>query len=138
MVYKIMGNFNSDNFESILNKIKQHFKFMYKNEALYIALIDYSKKEDASVCMKKAFRPVRDFYIKEISEKNIMDEETVIIEWCRDNLVLLDRQRYEIREQEKLKQTMCALDNLERILAEKKRDMELSKEEEVKKDKNSL
>lgn len=138
MVYKIMGNFNSDNFESILNKIKQYFKFMYKNEALYIALIDYSKKEDASVCMKKAFRPVRDFYIKEISEKNIMDEETVIIEWCRDNLVLLDRQRYEIREQEKLKQTMCALDNLERILAEKKRDMEVSKEEEVKKDKNSL
>ena len=66
--------------------------------------------------MNKVFRPIRNYYIKEVNEKNIMNEEQSIVEWCRDNFVYLDRQRYEIEQQDKLQNAWKALDNMETIL----------------------
>lgn len=116
MIFKIQGDFNEDNFSKILNKLCKYFKFIYTNGTLYIALGDIKNKQEASALMSKTFRPVRSYYIKEINEKNIMNEEQSIMEWCRDNFVALDRQRYEIEQQDKLQNTWKALDNMEDML----------------------
>lgn len=116
MIFKIQGDFNEDNFSKILNKLCKYFKFIYTNQTLYIALSDIKNKQEASALMSKTFRPVRSYYIKEINEKNIMNEEQSIMEWCRDNFVALDRQRYEIEQQDKLQNAWKALDNMEDIL----------------------
>ena len=116
MIFKIQGDFNEDNFSKILNKLCKYFKFIYTNGTLYIALGDVKNKQEASALMSKTFRPVRSYYIKEINEKNIMNEEQSIMEWCRDNFVSLDRQRYEIEQQDKLQNAWKALDNMEDIL----------------------
>ena len=116
MIFKIQGDFNEDNFSKILNKLCKYFKFIYTNGTLYIALGDVKNKQEASALMSKIFRPIRSYYIKEINEKNIMNEEQSIMEWCRDNFVALDRQRYEIEQQDKLQNAWKALDNMEDIL----------------------
>ena len=116
MIFKIQGDFNEDNFSKILNKLCKYFKFIYTNQTLYIALGDIKNKQEASILISKTFRPVRSYYIKEINEKNIMNEEQSIMEWCRDNFVALDRQRYEIEQQDKLQNAWKALDNMEDIL----------------------
>ena len=116
MIFKIQGDFNEDNFSKILNKLCKYFKFIYTNQTLYIALSDIKNKQEASNLMSKTFRPVRSYYIKEINEKNIMNEEQSIMEWCRDNFVALDRQRYEIEQQDKLQNAWKALDRMEDIL----------------------
>ena len=116
MIFKIQGDFNEDNFSKILNKLCKYFKFIYTNGTLYIALGDVKNKQEASVLMSKTFRPVRSYYIKEINEKNIMNEEQSVMEWCRDNFVALDKQRYEIEQQDKLQNAWRALDNMEDIL----------------------
>ena len=132
MIFKIQGDFNEDNFSKILNKLCKYFKFIYTNQTLYIALGDIKNKQEASVLMSKTFRPVRSYYIKEINEKNIMNEEQSIMEWCRDNFVTLDRQRYEIEQQDKLQNAWKALDNMEDIL---KNQMLNNKENNKNKDK---
>ena len=116
MIFKIQGDFNEENFSKILSKLCKYFKFIYTNGTLYIALGDVKNKQEAFVLMSKTFRPVRSYYIKEINEKNIMNEEQSIMEWCRDNFVALDRQRYEIEQQDKLQNAWKALDNMESIL----------------------
>ena len=132
MIFKIQGDFNEDNFSKILNKLCKYFKFIYTNQTLYIALSDIKNKQEASILMSKTFRPVRSYYIKEINEKNIMNEEQSIMEWCRDNFVALDRQRYEIEQQDKLQNAWKALDNMEDIL---KNQMLNNKENNKNKDK---
>ena len=119
MIFKIQGDFNEDNFSKILNKLCKYFKFIYTNQTLYIALSDIKNKQEAYNLMSKTFRPVRSYYIKEINEKNIMNEEQSIMEWCRDNFVALDRQRYEIEQQDKLQNAWKALDNMEVVLKKK-------------------
>ena len=116
MIFKIQGDCNEGNFSKILNKLCKYFKFIYTNQTLYIALSDIKNKQEASNLMSKTFRPVRSYYIKEINEKNIMNEEQSIMEWGRDNFVALDRQRYEIEQQDKLQNAWKALDNMEDIL----------------------
>ena len=116
MIFKIQGDFNEENFSKILNKLSIYFKFIYTNNTLYIALNDIKKKQEAFDIMNKVFRPIRNYYIKEVNEKNIMNEEQSIVEWCRDNFVCLDRQRYEIEQQDKLQNAWKALDNMETML----------------------
>ena len=132
MIFKIQGDFNEENFSKILNKLSIYFKFIYTNNTLYIALNDIKKKQEASDIMNKVFRPIRSYYIKEVNEKNIMNEEQSVMEWCRDNLVALDRQRYEIEQQDKLQNAWKALDNMEDIL---KNQMLNNKENNKNKDK---
>ena len=132
MIFKIQGDFNEDNFSKILNKLCKYFKFIYTNQTLYIALSDIKNKQEASNLMSKTFRPVRSYYINEINENTIMNEEQSVMEWCRDNFVALDRQRYEIEQQDKLQNAWKALDNMEDIL---KNQMLNNKENNKNKDK---
>ena len=134
MVYKIQGNFNEDNFESIFKKLGPHFKLMYKYNTLFAALIDYNFVNKSESYLRNALRPSKDFYISEINEKNIMREEQSIIQWCRDNLVSLDRQKYEKEEQARLKEVMKAMDNMEAILQEQMISKSIEKQKAEKQD----
>lgn len=127
MVYKVVGNFNSDNFEGFLEKLGQNFKFIYYNGSLYLALLRYSDRMEAVKIIKKIVRPARDFLVREINELNLPNEDVQVIEWCRDNFVALERQAYEEQQQEKMKEAMKALDNMERILAQRKAEIENQK-----------
>lgn len=121
MVYKIIGDFNTDSFESMLSKIGKYYKFIYQDDNLYLALAQYKFRDKAYATLKKSLKPARNFIIREINEKNIMNENDFVIEWCRDNLVAIEKQRYEIEKQQKLRDTMKALDNFEHILAEQEK-----------------
>ena len=121
MVYKIIGDFNTDNFENMLSKIGKYYKFIYQDDNLYLALAQYKLKDEAYTTLKKSLKLSRNFIIREVNEKNIMNENDFVIEWCRDNLVAIEKQRYEIEKQQKLRDTMKALDNFEHILAEQEK-----------------
>lgn len=116
MVYKIQGNFNENNFNSILEKIKRFYLFIFSNGNLYVALNDYNLNNQAYKELMKALKPKNEFLVLKIDEKNIMNEAPDIKDWLRDNLVRLDRQKYEIENQEKLKAYNSVLDEFEKIL----------------------
>ena len=122
MLYKIQGDF--DNFEKIIKYISPYFKFLYANETLFIALIDVKKAKEAEVAMKKAFSPIRKFYIKKIDQTNIMQEHDKFINWGKDRLVEMDSQYFELEQQEKLQNAMTIMDNLEKYLQEQQRKEE--------------
>lgn len=113
MIYKIIGRFNDENFEKILKKISTLFDFIYTDQSLFIGLKNYQYKDDANALIKKTFRPVKDFYIETIDEKNINKQSQFVKQWCLDRFVLLDTQKFEIQEQDRLKQTWRDLDNME-------------------------
>ena len=127
MIYKIIGNFNEDNFQAILNKLSKNFKFIYKNNNLYIALLNYefSLNKDINKLVKNIFKPAKDFIINEINENNLSNEENEVIEWCRDNFVKLEKEKYQIEQQDKLKAMMQVMDIMEENL--KKERLEKSK-----------
>ena len=124
MIYKISGEFSKDNFIFFINKINRNFKFIYKNNSLYIALISYefSLNKNLEKYLKNIFKPNKDFLIKEIDENNLSKYDQDIIDWCRDNFVELDKQKYQLEQQEKLKATMKALDIIEEKLNEERKN----------------
>ena len=116
MVYKIQGNFNENNFNTILEKIKKFYLFIFSNGNLYVALNDYNLNNQAYKELTKALKPKNEFLVLKIDEKNIMNEAPDIKDWLRNNLVRLDRQKFEAENQEKLKAYNSVLDEFERIL----------------------
>lgn len=113
MIYKIIGRFNDENFEKILKKISTLFDFIYTDQSLFIGLKNYQYKDEGNFLIKKTFRPIKDFYIEVIDEKNINKQSPFVKQWCLDRFVLLDTQKFEIQEQDRLKQTWRDLDNME-------------------------
>ena len=118
MILKVQGDFGMADFAKIIEKISPYFKFIYSNETMYIALKDYSLKQNAEIAVSKTFRPAKNHYVKEINENNILNEDESVVMWCRDNFVELDRQRFEIEQQVKLQNAWKALNNMEEILRE--------------------
>lgn len=113
MIYKIIGRFNDENFEKILKKISTLFDFIYTDQSLFIGLKNYQYKDEGNFLIKKTFRPIKDFYIEVIDEKNINKQSQFVKQWCLDRFVLLDTQKFEVQEQDRLKQTWRDLDNME-------------------------
>ena len=89
---------------------------MYVDNTLFIALKEWKEHEGSEELINKTFRPMKNFYIEEITEKNITTLTPVIKEWCLNNLVKLDTERYEAENQEKLKQVWQAMDRMEEQL----------------------
>lgn len=119
LVYKIIGNFNQDErLVKIFDKIKEYFYFVYADEVLYIAIADYIKKEQALEVLKKTLKPAKDYFTIEITEDNLGKETPFYQDWCKENLVRIDRQRYEIENQEKLKMAMKAIGIFEEKMQE--------------------
>lgn len=141
MVYKFMGEIPSENRSIFINKLKENFKYIYKNRIFYIALLNYQKSFELCGGIKGNDRYDKakttenvdawlDYLIHDycngsmikikITENNIMNEDADIKDWLRDNLVALDKQRYEFEQQEKLKATWKAMDYMEQFLYEEK------------------
>lgn len=121
MVYKVQGDFSSCNFIDLFQQLGKNFKIIYKNGSMYISSKKYDKKFKEDNYLKKFFKPYNGLIYFQVNETNIMREEEEIRNWCRDNLVRLDRERYEIENQDKLKEVMTNLDKMEQILKEKYR-----------------
>lgn len=141
MVYKLMGEIPSENRSIFINKLKENFKYIYKNGIFYVALLNYQKSFELCGGIKGNERYdkaktnknvdvwldclIHDYcngsMIKiKITENNIMSEDDDVKDWLRDNLVALDKQRYEFEQQEKLKATWKAMDYMEQFLYEEK------------------
>lgn len=123
MVYKVMGEFQKGNFTEKINKLLNKYKFIYKDGVLFLALQKYmpgkTKQETEQDCLRELrgiFVPETDFWVSQIDETNLSREEQSVRDWCRDRLVDLDRQRYEVERQEKLQATWMAMENMELIL----------------------
>lgn len=117
MIYKIEGEFNDNNFGDIVSKLSKKFVFTYMDNVMFIALKTIEDKEKHRAIIKSIFKPASDFFVTEITEKNIMRLAPVIKEWCRDNFVRLERERFEKNEQEKLRQVWRNMDLMEEYLS---------------------
>lgn len=113
MVYKIIGNFTDENFDKIISKISSKFKFMYCNDTLYVSMKSIDSLSEDKDYLYKIFRPAKDFFIVEITEQTILKEDNIVGEWCKDNFVLLEKQKFEKEQQVKLRKTWVAMDNME-------------------------
>lgn len=113
MIYKIIGNFTDENFEKIISKVSLRFKFMYCNDTLYVSMKNVDSIEEDKLSLYKIFKPAKDFFIVEITEQTILKEDEIVGEWCKDNFVILEKQRFEKEQQAKLKKTWMAMDNME-------------------------
>ena len=92
LVYKIIGNFNQDErLEKILDKIKSVFYFVYADGVLYVAVSEYSNKDKALEVLKKALKPAKDYFTIEITEDNLGKEAPFYLDWCKENLIRIDR-----------------------------------------------
>ena len=116
MIYKIIGNFKDENFDRIIAKVSSRFKFMYCNDTLYVSMKNVDCLSEDKDFLYRIFKPARDFFIIEITEQSILKEDEVIGEWCKDNFVLLEKQRFEKEQQLKLQKTWLAMDNMENQL----------------------
>ena len=87
---------------------------------MYIASNHYDINFNEDKFLKKELKKYN-LICFNINETNIMREDEEIINWCRDNLVRLEKERYEIENQAKLQEIMKNLDKMESILKEKYR-----------------
>lgn len=115
-VYKVIGRFDDDNFYSQLNKLSSKFSFIYTNKTLFLALRNWNERQEGAELLKKVFRPIRDYYIEEMNEKNLTTESDYLKDWCVQNIIRIETQRYEEENQDKLKAAWYALDKMEEEL----------------------
>lgn len=128
MVYKIIGDFNSENFEKIINKLAKCFKILYKNETLYVSLIGidlFPKIEDCEKMIRHVCTPQKSFLVTKINANNIKKEPKEVAEWLTNNYIELEKQLYAKKEQEKLQKLWKELDNFESEMDEKIKNGEI-------------
>lgn len=118
MVYKIEGEFDEIDFNASIDQIFDKFIFMYLDDTLFVALKDFRNADEAEEILRESY-PIGLFLIRPITRKNINKLSEMPKEWCLNNLVRLDTDRYEEEQQEALKAKMELLDYIEKDLAEK-------------------
>jgi len=118
-IYKIVGNFTDDNIQKILKKTSNDFVSIYIDKILFLSLKTITKEEECKKVLDKVFRPIRDFYIEEINETNVNTLSPFIKEWCLNNFVRLDTEKYESEHQEELINIWKSLDEFEEKLKDK-------------------
>lgn len=121
MVYKIQGDFSQVKFPQLFEDLGKEYKIIYKNGSMYISSKIYQEDEQERQRLMILLNDYNTLVYFLINEKNIMREDEEIRNWCRDNLVRLDKERYEKEKQDKLKEVMNNLDKMEFILKEKYR-----------------
>lgn len=114
MVYKLMGNLTDDIFGEVIEILKKYHKFIYKNGNIYLAVGKYLNRKDAEKELDKIDK-MRDngVFMIEINENNLKNECPEVIQWCRDELVRLDRERYEVENKDGIKKMFEVLDLFE-------------------------
>lgn len=123
MVFKVVGNFDDSNFYRMLDKLEEKFSFIYYSDAIFASIKNYKDSEQAEDFLKKIFRPARNFLIAEINETNINRQSDIVKEWCLNNFVKLESQKFEDEEQTRLKQVWERMDHLEQTLNEMQNEL---------------
>ena len=119
MIYKIVGKFFDIDFDKALEKLGKNFVFIFLDKTLYVAVKKYDPDFSSESALDKIFRPTSKFYIEQITEKNLKFQSEFVRDWCESNFVALEKQRYEIEQQEKLRLVWAAMDDMERDLQQK-------------------
>lgn len=120
MVYKVIGNISDENFQEIINELMEYNRFIYKNGNLYIALDNYKdKKENEEIIklFKEKWRE-KEIYTIDITLDNLKNENQEVIDWCKENLIRLERKRYEENEQPRLQRMYEIIDLTDEIMSE--------------------
>ena len=119
-VYKIQGDFNETNFEDIIEELSKKFFFMYVEDTLFVAIKNFKDDNKSKNIISKIIHNNNDdddFAIIEITRKNIDRLNDVAKEWCLNNLVRIDTDRYESEHQEDLKSYWIAMNKMEEELS---------------------
>lgn len=122
MVYKIVGDFNNENFEVFMKKLTPKFKIMYRNEVLYIALTSLSLFESEEACermVRNVFKPKKDFLVQLVTQSNVKKEAPDIADWLTQAWVKLEKEKLAQKEQARLQKLWKDMDEFEKIVDEK-------------------
>ena len=114
MIYKIIMDFT--NLDDVIKLLSKRFNLIFVDNAIYICDKKYA---NTTISYIKKLLKNNNVFILKIDETNLANEPCSVVKWCRDNFVALDRQRYEIEQQDKLQNAWKALDRMEVVLKKK-------------------
>ena len=95
MVYKIIGEFNDYILDKIIKKISEDFVFLYYNNSLYISFKDINTLSRNSFNVKDVLKGSKNLALIEINQNNILLEDEIAGEWCKNRFVDLEKQKFE-------------------------------------------
>lgn len=107
MIYKVQTDFK--NLENIIKKLSKDFDILFFNNCLFASTKNLENVPD----IRKILLPKSDFYITEVTEENLKFEHSSVIEWCKDNFIKADMQKFEKENQDKLRAIMKLLEETE-------------------------
>ena len=113
MIYKITSNFE-DNLDNLFSTLSKDYYILYYNNFLYVS--DIKVNNNSKENLKKKLKPNKNFYIIEITEKNLIYECNYVVNWCKKEFINYDLLKYEKEQQEKLKNIMIIIDEVEKKL----------------------
>lgn len=117
-VCKVQGNFNTLNFGRVIDNLSTKCELLYLEDTLFVSLRSYKEGDDCMAIARKYFKAKDDFAVIEINKGNISFLSAVAKDWCLEHLVKLDTERYELENQDSLKERWKILDKIESELKE--------------------
>lgn len=108
MILKINSDFT--NLDYILNSLKS-FNIIFYNNTLYVSCCKDISDEKFIKEVKEVLE--NNTCIIQLNENNLLNETFYIQQWCKEQFVQQDKNRYEKEKQEKLQNIMFFLDKLE-------------------------
>lgn len=112
MIYKVQTDFTSTDstgLETVIKKLSKDFNVLFFNNCLFASVKNLQMAPD----IRKLLTPKSKFYITDITEENLRFEHNTVVEWCKDNFIKLDIQRFEKENQDRLKAIMELLEETE-------------------------
>lgn len=149
MVYRITGEYTDENLTEIIDKLKQKYRILFRDGNLYVALSSYRNEikkwreinesdgyENSEEVEKRLKQEIKDilrdidpvngdnFWVKSlVNQESIKKEDEFVQDWVRNNNVRIEKERFEIERQEELWNAWNGLDELERELDGRIREM---------------
>jgi hypothetical protein len=111
MIYKVQ-NPSVEKLMELMDLFKKEFNMLFCGNVLYMSLksIKNTQKEKIESLKKN------DFYIIELNAENLKFETTNVIEWCKNNFYLLEKEKFEFEQQDKLQDMLDFIDAFEQEL----------------------
>ena len=117
MIIKVIADFlNVDNFSDILEELNENkYETLYKNDCLYVSnsnnILKETNEEFNNLIKRKI--NIENIFIKEITENNLSKEDSIVIDWCKNQFIKQDIIRYEDDNQQKIHTLLNMLDGIE-------------------------
>lgn len=112
MVYKIQSNLFPAQFGQTIELLKKNFNMFLVDNVIYVARRTYSDRVSLTTLLK----PKKDYFISEITNENLLFEPQMVQDWCVQKFTLLETQKYEAENQERLRLSAEQLDFFEKEL----------------------